>query len=83
MDGQGAGDNNITELIGGNNSDHAAYTAQHKDDSYESRSGSENFEGGYGEEDDADLIDGEDGQQQPKKKKYHRHTPQQIQQLES
>ncbi|EOY23125.1 Homeobox-leucine zipper family protein / lipid-binding START domain-containing protein isoform 4 [Theobroma cacao] len=48
-----------------------------KEDGYESRSGSDNFEGASG--DDQDAAD--DGR--PKKKKYHRHTPHQIQELES
>ncbi|XP_031494535.1 homeobox-leucine zipper protein ANTHOCYANINLESS 2-like [Nymphaea colorata] len=46
-----------------------------KDDEYESRSGSDNLEGGSGDE--------QDGENPPKKKRYHRHTPQQIQELES
>lgn len=44
---------------------------------YESRSGSDNFEGASGDDQDA----GDDGP--PRKKKYHRHTPHQIQELES
>ncbi|XP_022736692.1 homeobox-leucine zipper protein ANTHOCYANINLESS 2-like isoform X2 [Durio zibethinus] len=48
-----------------------------REDGYESRSGSGNFEGASG--DDQDATD--DGP--PKKKKYHRHTPHQIQELES
>ncbi|KAK7380267.1 hypothetical protein VNO78_32775 [Psophocarpus tetragonolobus] len=49
-----------------------------RDDEYESRSGSDNFDGGSGDE-----QDGGDDQPQKKKKKYHRHTPQQIQELEA
>ncbi|XP_020221720.1 homeobox-leucine zipper protein ROC5 [Cajanus cajan] len=49
-----------------------------RDDEYESRSGSDNFDGGSG-----DDQDGGDDQPQKKKKKYHRHTPQQIQELEA
>jgi len=49
-----------------------------RDDEYESRSGSDNFDGGSG--DDQDVGD---DQPQRKKKKYHRHTPQQIQELEA
>lgn len=49
-----------------------------RDDGYESRSGSDNFEGVSGE-DDQDA--GDDTPQRPKK--YHRHTPHQIQELES
>ncbi|XWS61129.1 hypothetical protein CRYUN_Cryun07bG0098900 [Craigia yunnanensis] len=48
-----------------------------KEDGYESRSGSDNFEGASGDDEDA-AADGP-----PKKKKYHRHTPRQIQELES
>ncbi|XP_022734775.1 homeobox-leucine zipper protein ANTHOCYANINLESS 2-like [Durio zibethinus] len=48
-----------------------------KEDGYESRSGSDNFEGASGDDQDA-AADGP-----PKKKKYHRHTPRQIQELES
>ncbi|XP_061338747.1 homeobox-leucine zipper protein ANTHOCYANINLESS 2-like [Gastrolobium bilobum] len=48
-----------------------------RDDENESRSGSDNFEGGSGDDQDA-------GDNTPqRKKKYHRHTPQQIQELES
>lgn len=48
-----------------------------RDDGYESRSGSDNFEGASG--DDQDAGD----EQPPRKKKYHRHTPNQIQELEA
>ncbi|KAI5347013.1 PREDICTED: homeobox-leucine zipper [Prunus dulcis] len=48
-----------------------------RDDEYESRSGSDNFEGASG--DDQDAGD----EQRPRKKKYHRHTPSQIQELEN
>lgn len=47
-----------------------------RDDGYESRSGSDNVEGASG--DDQDTGDG----RRSKKKKYHRHTPHQIQELE-
>ncbi|KAF8413120.1 hypothetical protein HHK36_001096 [Tetracentron sinense] len=47
-----------------------------REDEYESRSGSDNMEGGSG--DDQDAADNP-----RKKKRYHRHTPQQIQELES
>uniref|UniRef100_A0A1D1XY19 Homeobox-leucine zipper protein ANTHOCYANINLESS 2 n=1 Tax=Anthurium amnicola TaxID=1678845 RepID=A0A1D1XY19_9ARAE len=53
----------------GNGADH------HREEEYESRSGSDNMEGGSGD----DL----DPENPPKKKRYHRHTPEQIQQLES
>ncbi|MED6180914.1 hypothetical protein PIB30_014469 [Stylosanthes scabra] len=49
-----------------------------KEDEFESRSGSDNFEGG------ASGDDQEADNNQPKrKKKYHRHTPNQIQELEA
>lgn len=47
---------------------------RNKDDENESRSGSDNLEGGSG--DDLEL------ENPRKKKRYHRHTPQQIQELE-
>lgn len=51
-----------------------------RDDGYESRSGSDNFEGvSLSGEDDQDA--GDDTPQ--RRKKYHRHTPHQIQELES
>ncbi|KAM7266201.1 hypothetical protein ACFE04_004098 [Oxalis oulophora] len=46
-------------------------------DSYETRSGSDHFEGGSGDDQEAN------DHQPPRKKKYHRHTPTQIQELES
>ncbi|KAL2967404.1 hypothetical protein AAZX31_16G173800 [Glycine max] len=49
-----------------------------RDDEYESRSGSDNFDGGSGDDQDTG-----DDQPHKKKKKYHRHTPQQIQELEA
>ncbi|GAV85073.1 Homeobox domain-containing protein/START domain-containing protein [Cephalotus follicularis] len=48
-----------------------------REDEYESRSGSDNFEGGSGDDQEAN----EDGP--PRKKKYNRHTPHQIQELEN
>ncbi|KAM1613397.1 hypothetical protein EV1_001843 [Malus domestica] len=50
-----------------------------RDDEYESRSGSDNFEGASGDDQDG----GGGGDQPPRKKKYHRHTPNQIQELEN
>lgn len=46
-----------------------------KEEDYESRSGSDNMEGGSGDDLDAENP--------PKKKRYHRHTPEQIQHLEA
>lgn len=48
-----------------------------REDGYESRSGSDNVEGASGD----DLETNDDGP--PRKKKYHRHTPHQIQELEA
>jgi homeobox-leucine zipper protein len=47
-----------------------------REEEHESRSGSDNMDGGSG--DDQDAAD-----KPPRKKRYHRHTPQQIQELES
>ncbi|KAG4925478.1 hypothetical protein JHK87_051018 [Glycine soja] len=47
-----------------------------REEEHESRSGSDNMDGGSG--DDFDAADNP-----PRKKRYHRHTPQQIQELES
>ncbi|XP_061369544.1 homeobox-leucine zipper protein ANTHOCYANINLESS 2 [Gastrolobium bilobum] len=52
-------------------------TGRMRDDENESRSGSDNFEGLSGDDQDA----GDD--QRQRKKRYHRHTPYQIQELES
>lgn len=47
-----------------------------REDEHESRSGSDNMDGPSG--DDQDAADNP-----PRKKRYHRHTPQQIQELEA
>ncbi|GER46423.1 homeobox-leucine zipper protein HDG1 [Striga asiatica] len=47
----------------------------------ESRSGSDNMDGGGGGSGSGDDHDGSD--KPPRKKRYHRHTPQQIQELET
>ncbi|KAL1559843.1 Homeobox-leucine zipper protein ANTHOCYANINLESS 2 [Salvia divinorum] len=47
-----------------------------RDEEHESRSGSDNMDDTSG--DDQDHVD-----KPPRKKRYHRHTPQQIQELES
>ncbi|KAL8227896.1 hypothetical protein R6Q57_015480 [Mikania cordata] len=49
-----------------------------REDEHESRSGSDNMDGGGS----GDDPDGDDGKP-PRKKRYHRHTPQQIQELEA
>lgn len=46
-----------------------------REDDFESKSGSENLEGGSGED--------QDPNQRPKKKRYHRHTQHQIQEMEA
>ncbi|CAM8981406.1 unnamed protein product [Rhodiola kirilowii] len=58
---------NYGEAVGGRRS---------REEEHESRSGSDNMDGGSG--DDLDLSDNP-----RKKKRYHRHTPQQIQELEA
>lgn len=47
-----------------------------KDEGYESRSGSDNLEGASGDEQDPE-------QARPNKKRYHRHAPAVIQELEA
>ncbi|GAB4861822.1 Homeobox-leucine zipper protein ANTHOCYANINLESS 2 [Ancistrocladus abbreviatus] len=47
-----------------------------RDDEHESRSGSDNMDGASGD-------DQEGAENPPRKKRYHRHTPQQIQELEA
>ncbi|KAL8114210.1 hypothetical protein AgCh_021172 [Apium graveolens] len=48
-----------------------------RDEEHESRSGSDNMDGASGDDQDGDET------RPPRKKRYHRHTPQQIQELES
>ncbi|KAI3449166.1 hypothetical protein Pfo_005831 [Paulownia fortunei] len=70
MEGQGElariGENYESSNVGGRRS---------RDEEHESRTGSDNMEGASG--DDQDAAD-----KPPRKKRYHRHTPQQIQELE-
>lgn len=47
-----------------------------REDEHESRSGSDNLEGASGDDLEASDLP-------PRKKRYHRHTPQQIQELEA
>ena len=57
-----------------------AQSAAHNDTEYESRSGSDNVEGGgSGDE----LLQDAEAQARPSKKRYHRHAPSVIQELES
>ncbi|KAL5567824.1 hypothetical protein UlMin_024399 [Ulmus minor] len=75
MDGHGHGHGEMGLL--GENFD-LGIMGRMREDEYESRSGSDNFEGASG-----DDQDGGGDEQPPRKKKYHRHTPHQIQDLES
>ncbi|KAL1830272.1 hypothetical protein ACET3Z_008684 [Daucus carota] len=72
MEGQGdvarMGENNYENTnVGGRRS---------RDEEHESRSGSDNMDGASDDQDADDM-------KPPRKKRYHRHTPQQIQELES
>ncbi|KZV57631.1 homeobox-leucine zipper protein ANTHOCYANINLESS 2 [Dorcoceras hygrometricum] len=71
MEGQGEvgriGENFESTNVGGRRS---------RDEEHESRSGSDNLDGVSGDELDA-------ADKPPRKKRYHRHTPQQIQELET
>ncbi|KAK4363128.1 hypothetical protein RND71_018369 [Anisodus tanguticus] len=62
----------------GENFDGVAMGRSSREDEYESRSGSDNLDGG-GSDDDMETPLG----RSLKKKKYHRHTPYQIQELEA
>ena len=58
---------------------HTAQSAAHNDTEYESRSGSDNLEGGgSGDE----LLQDAEAQGRPSKKRYHRHTLHQINEME-
>lgn len=61
---------------GGDNFDGSSVNRRSREEEHESRSGSDNVEGISGEDQDA-------ADKPPRKKRYHRHTPQQIQELES
>ncbi|KAK1257261.1 Homeobox-leucine zipper protein ANTHOCYANINLESS 2 [Acorus gramineus] len=61
---------------GGSGSGDFDSVGRNREEEYESRSGSDNVDGGSGDEQDPN-------QPPSKKKRYHRHTPQQIQELES
>ncbi|KAL4182418.1 hypothetical protein AMTRI_Chr11g93270 [Amborella trichopoda] len=65
------------ELDAGKSSNNNNSSSNNRDlDGYESRSGSDNnMDAGSGDDQDADNP--------PRKKRYHRHTPQQIQELEA
>lgn len=71
MEGQGEV-TRMAETYEGNNS----VGRRSREEEPDSRSGSDNLEGASGDEQDA-------ADKPPRKKRYHRHTPQQIQELES
>ncbi|KAG1362302.1 homeobox-leucine zipper protein ROC5 [Cocos nucifera] len=79
---EGQGDRSLATIVGGAAAGGGGGGGRdldgvgtHREDENESKSGSENLEGGSG-----DDIDQENPR---KKKRYHRHTPQQIQELEA
>lgn len=71
--GEGGFDSSLMGRINRNNDNH-----RHE---YESRSGSDNFE--VSGEDDQETADGNTPNSSKSNKKYHRHTPHQIQELET
>ncbi|KAK7340185.1 hypothetical protein VNO77_20881 [Canavalia gladiata] len=71
IDGQGDVNRLMSENFEGSNG-----LRRSREEEHESRSGSDNMDGASG--DDFDASD-----QPPRKKRYHRHTPQQIQELEA
>ncbi|CAH9093362.1 unnamed protein product [Cuscuta epithymum] len=75
MEGQGE----VTRIAESNNGSggHNSLGRRGREGEHESRSGSDNLEGASG--DDQDAAD----DKPPRKKRYHRHTPQQIQELEA
>ncbi|KAG7558077.1 Homeobox domain [Arabidopsis suecica] len=62
--------------VGGGDNFDGSVNRRSREEEHESRSGSDNVEGISGEDQDA-------ADKPPRKKRYHRHTPQQIQELES
>ncbi|XP_016198931.1 homeobox-leucine zipper protein ANTHOCYANINLESS 2 isoform X1 [Arachis ipaensis] len=98
MDGQGdVMNNNNRLLVGDNNNNNNNNTTNNnnyegnmmsnnnglrrsREEEHESRSGSDNMDGASGD-DDLDAADINNNK--PRKKRYHRHTPQQIQELEA
>lgn len=75
MEGRGDGAR-IGENYEVNNANSINGLRRSREDDHESRSGSDNMDGGSGEDNDGD-------DKRPRKKRYHRHTPQQIQELEA
>ena len=74
-----AGVGDFDAQSGGDFISHAGFAGKsngtQREDENESRSGSDNVDGGSGDDNDLDHP--------PKKKRYHRHTPWQIQELEA
>ncbi|KAL7158643.1 hypothetical protein ABFS83_02G158000 [Erythranthe nasuta] len=65
-----------SEIMSNNNNNNVG-GRRSREEEHDSRSGSDNFDGGAS----ADELDASD--KPPRKKRYHRHTPLQIQELES
>lgn len=81
MEGAQLGDLGRMGLIGGGGSGSggdADSLGRGREDEIDSRSGSDNVDGASGDE-----IDPDNSNPRRKKKRYHRHTPQQIQELEA
>ncbi|RLM87580.1 hypothetical protein C2845_PM04G21350 [Panicum miliaceum] len=81
MDGGQLGDMSRMGLIGGSGSGSAGEgdsLGRGREDENDSRSGSDNVDGASGDE-----LDPDNSNPRKKKKRYHRHTPQQIQELEA
>ncbi|KAL1198143.1 Homeobox-leucine zipper protein ANTHOCYANINLESS 2 [Cardamine amara subsp. amara] len=74
--GTNRGEASIRNNNGGGDNFDGSSNRRSREEEHESRSGSDNVEGISGEDQDA-------ADKPPKKKRYHRHTPQQIQELES
>jgi homeobox-leucine zipper protein len=81
MDGGQLGDMSRMGLMGGAGSGSAGEgdsMGRGREDENDSRSGSDNVDGASGDE-----LDPDNSNPRKKKKRYHRHTPQQIQELEA
>ena len=77
MEGGQHGDpNRLAGLLGSTGDGDSLVRA--REDENDSRSGSDNLDGASG-----DDLDPDNGNPRKKKKRYHRHTPQQIQELEA
>ena len=81
MDGGQLGDMSRMGFMGGSGSGSAGEgdsLGRGREDENDSRSGSDNVDGASGDE-----LDPDNSNPRKKKKRYHRHTPQQIQELEA